>query len=124
MQSVLWLRAEFNYRACPDWSHSRRPCALPRGQAIAAGGRTEGRGVQIDLLIQTRRSVHVVEVRHRREIGEEVEADVRAKCAKLKLPDNVAMRTGLVYDGQLDPVVRGNAFFDVILSSREILGLQ
>ena len=46
------------------------------------------------------------------------------KCSKLKLPDNVAMRTGLVYDGQLDPVVRGNAYFDVILSSREILGLQ
>ena len=74
--------------------------------------------------LQTRRSVHIVEVRHRQEIGEEVEADVRAKCSKLKLPDNVAMRTGLVYDGKLDPVVRGNAYFDVILSSREILGLQ
>ncbi len=91
---------------------------------IRRGGRTGERGVQIDLLIQTRRSVHVVEVRHRQEIGEEVESDVRAKCAKLKIPDNVAMRTGLVYDGRLDPVVRGNAYFDVILSSREILGLQ
>ena len=91
---------------------------------IRRGGRTGERGVQIDLLIQTRRSVHVVEVRHRQEIGEEVESDVREKCAKLKIPDNVAMRTGLVYDGRLDPVVRGNAYFDVILSSREILGLQ
>ena len=91
---------------------------------IRKGGRTGERGVQIDLLIQTRRSVYVIEVRHRQEIGEEVEADVRAKCSKLKLPDNVAMRTGLVYDGRLDPVVRGNAYFDVILSSREILGLQ
>lgn len=90
---------------------------------IRRGGRNGERGVQIDLLIQTRRSVHVIEVRHRQEIGEEVEADVREKCRKLNLPDNVAMRTGLVYDGRLDPVVRGNAYFDVILSSRDILGL-
>ena len=104
--------------------HLRGVPVLSAVPYIRRGGRTGERGVQIDLLIQTRRSVHVVEVRHRQEIGEEVEADVRAKCSKLKLPDNVAMRTGLVYDGRLDPVVRGNAFFDVILSSREILGLQ
>lgn len=91
---------------------------------IRRGGRNGKRGVQIDLLIQTRRSVYVVEIRHRQEIGEEAESDVRTKCSKLKLPDNVALRTGLVYDGRLDPVVRGNAYFDVILSSREILGLQ
>ena len=90
---------------------------------IRRGGRNGGRGVQIDLLIQTRRSVYVIEVRHRKDIGEEVESEVREKCSKLNLPDNVALRTGLVYDGQLDPVVRGNAYFDVILSSREILGL-
>ena len=52
-----------------------------------------------------------------------LEMSLRRGSCPLTLLDNVAMRTGLVYDGKLDPVVRGNAYFDVILSSREILVL-
>ncbi len=30
----------------------------------------------------------------------------------------------LVYDGHLAPVVRGNGYFDAIVSSRDLLGLE
>ena len=32
--------------------------------------------------------------------------------------------TALVYDGELAPVVRGNGYFDAIVSSRDLLGLE
>ena len=80
-------------------------------------------GCQIDLLLQTRRSVCVVEVKRRREIGEEVEAEVARKVARLPVAHGTSVRTALVYDGHLAPVVRGNGYFDAIVSSRELLGL-
>lgn len=57
---------------------------------VKRGGK-KGEGVQVDLMIQTRRSVYLVEVKRNDEIGEEV--------------------------------VRGNAFFDALVSSRNLLGL-
>jgi len=80
-------------------------------------------GCQIDLLLQTRRSVCVVEVKRRREIGEEVEAEVARKVSRLKVAHGTSVRTALVYDGHLAPVVRGNGFFDAIISSCDLLGL-
>lgn len=81
-------------------------------------------GCQIDLLLQTRRSVCVVEVKRRREIGEDVEAEVARKVARLPTAHGTSVRTALVYDGHLAPVVRGNGYFDAIVSSRELLGLS
>lgn len=63
-------------------------------------------GCQIDLLLQTRRSVCVVEVKRRREIGEEVEAEVARKVTRLHVAHGMSVRTALVYDGHLAPVVR------------------
>ena len=71
-----------------------------------------GAGCQIDLLVQTRRAVCVVEVKRKNEIGEETEQEVARKIACLKLPDGLSVRTVLVYDGRLHPVVRANAYFD------------
>ena len=80
-------------------------------------------GCQVDLLLQTRRSVCVVEIKRRRELGEEVEAEVARKVARLKVAHGTSVRTALVYDGHLAPVVRGNGYFDAIVSSRELLGI-
>ena len=87
------------------------------------GTKTE-KGCQIDLLLQTRRSACVVEIKRRREIGEEVEAEVARKVARLPVAPGVSVRTALVYDGHLAPVVRGNGYFDAIVSSRDLLGLE
>ena len=64
------------------------------------------------MLIQTRKAVCVVEVKRRNEIGEEVEKEVARKVACLKLAEDKFVRTVLVYDGHLHPVVKANAYFD------------
>lgn len=71
-----------------------------------------GAGCQIDLLIQTRKAVCVVEVKRKNEIGEEVEREVARKTSCLKLAEDKSIRTVLVYDGRLHPVVKANAYFD------------
>ena len=81
-------------------------------------------GVQVDLMIQTRKSVHLVEIKRQREIGEEIEQEVAMKRTRIKVPEGVTVRTGLVYDGHLSEVVRGDAYFDAIVSSEELLGLK
>lgn len=86
------------------------------------GGKT-GEGVQVDLMIQTRRSIYLVEVKRRREIGEEVESEMVHKRSCLKISEDKTVRYGLVYDGVLAEVVRGNAFFDAVISTRDLLGL-
>ena len=82
---------------------------------------TKAKGCQIDLLIQSRKSVCLVEVKHREEIGEEVESEVAEKIACLGVPPNKTVRAALVYLGELKPVVRGNAYFDALISFADLL---
>ena len=79
--------------------------------------------LQIDLLVQTRKSVYVVEVKRKRLIGESIETEVAGKVAKLRHPRGISVRTALVYEGELAPVVRGNGYFDAIISVADLLGL-
>ena len=81
-----------------------------------------GDGVQIDLLLQTRKAVFVVEVKRRREFGEEIEAEVARKVERLPVPRGRSVRTALVYEGRLAPVVRGNAWFDALVPFEKLLG--
>ncbi len=83
-----------------------------------------GDGVQIDLLIQTRKSIFAVEIKRRREIGEEVEREVAGKLARIHANRDMSLRAALVYEGRLAPVVRGNAWFDAIVPIDLILGRQ
>lgn len=80
-------------------------------------------GLQIDLLVQTRKSVYVVEVKRKRHIGESIEAEVAGKVAKLRHPRGMSIRTALVYEGELAQVVRGNGYFDAIISAADLLSL-
>lgn len=66
----------------------------------------------------------MVEIKRRREIGEEVEAEVARKVARLPVAPGTSVRSALVYDGHLAPVVRGNGYFAAIVSSRDLLGLD
>ena len=81
------------------------------------------RGLQIDLLVQTRKSAYVVEVKRKKHIGESVEAEVAEKVERLRHPKGISVRTALVYEGELAPVVRGNGYFDAIVSAADLLGL-
>ena len=81
------------------------------------------KGVQVDLLIQTRRSICVVEIKRRREIGREVIDEVAEKVQRIPHRDGISVRTALVYDGHLAPIVEADGYFDAIVPFRELLGL-
>ena len=81
-------------------------------------------GLQIDLLVQTRKSVYVVEIKRKRHIGESIEAEVAEKVARLRRRRGLSVRTALVYEGDLAPVVRGDGYFDAIVSAADLLGVQ
>ena len=82
------------------------------------------KGVQIDLLIQTRRSMCIVEVKRRREIGREVIDEVAEKVSSLPHRPGISVRTALVYEGRLAPIVEADGYFDAIVSYTKLLGLH
>ena len=81
------------------------------------------RGCQIDLLVQTRSTVCVVEVKRKAEIGREVIGETDAKVKALSLPSGVSARAALVYEGHLSPVVEADGYFDVLVPFHRLLGL-
>lgn len=81
------------------------------------------RGTQVDLLIQTRKSVVLVEIKRRQEIGEAVEVEMQEKVARIKVPSGVSVRTALVYSGKLSKSVLGSGYFDSLVPIEVLLGL-
>lgn len=77
-------------------------------------------GCQIDLLVQTARTVWVVEIKRRARIGEEAVDEVRAKLDRVRFKGRKSIRTALVYCGELAPVVRGSGFFDFLVPAEEL----
>ena len=84
------------------------------------GGKT-GAGVQIDMLVQLPRSVYVVEIKRKARIGDSVVEEVRQKVERLALPKSKSVKTVLVYDGELDPSVEENDFFDYLIPAEKLL---
>ena len=84
-------------------------------------GTKRGEGCQIDLLIQTRRTVYVVEIKRRREIGAEIMDEVAEKVRRLKVAAGVSVRTALVYDGRLSQRIEAEHDFDVLVPASRLL---
>ena len=80
----------------------------------------KGEGCQIDLLLQAKRFVYIVEVKRQREIGREVMDEAEEKRKRLRLPEGVTARTALVYDGHLAPSVEAEGYFDSIIEARSL----
>lgn len=80
-------------------------------------------GLQIDLLLQTKLSLCIVEIKHRRHVGREVIGEVEEKRRRLSKPNGVSVRTALVYDGELDMSVEADGYFDAIVPVRRLLGI-
>ena len=83
----------------------------------------DGKGCQIALLVQTPRAAYVVEVKRKREIGPEVEEEVREQMRRLPLRSGMSKRPVLVYEGHLAPTVEGSGFFAAIVPGRRLLGI-
>ena len=89
----------------------------------AASSKTGRKGVQVDLLLQTKQSLCLVEIKRKREIGREIVGEISEKCARLAKRPGVSLRTALVYDGELTPSVEADGYIDSIVPARQLLGL-
>ena len=83
----------------------------------------QGRGLQVDLLLQTRRALYVVEIKRQREIGREVIDEMVAKVDGIRRRPGMSVKTALVYDGHLAPIVEADGYFDAIVPFRRLLEL-
>ena len=79
------------------------------------------KGCQIDLLVQTRNTICVVEIKRRREIGREVIKEVDAKVRAIARPEGVSSRSALVYSGHISPTVAADGYFDAIVPFSRLL---
>ena len=82
---------------------------------------SRGEGCQIDLLLQTRRSVWVVEFKRKAEIGTEVVDEVSQKVRRLGVRQETSVRTALVYVGRLSPAVEAEGYFDAVVDASRLL---
>ena len=80
-----------------------------------------GGGVQVDLLLQTRRSLYLVEVKRRREIGRGIVAEMDRKVQKIARPRGPSVRTALVYEGRLHPSIEADGGFDFVVNAEDFL---
>ena len=88
-----------------------------------ASAKTGRKGVQIDLLLQTKMSLCIVEIKRKREIGREIIGEISEKCARLARCPNMSLRTALVYDGDIAPSIEADGYIDSIVSARQLIGL-
>ena len=75
----------------------------------------------MDLLIQTAQSCCLVEVKRRKEIGEEVLEEVKETLDALSLSTGISVRTALVYDGRLSATIEASGYFNALINVRELL---
>jgi hypothetical protein len=79
-------------------------------------------GVQVDLLLQTKTTAYVIEMKRREHIGEEVAREVNAKVDAVGFHPGISTRTVLVYDGKLAPSVRTDHMLDFVIPAERLFG--
>ena len=77
-------------------------------------------GVQVDLLLQTKSTAYVIEVKRRERIGEEIAVEIGEKVKAVGFRSGVAVRTALVYDGNLASSVRTDHLVDFIIPAERL----
>jgi hypothetical protein len=78
-------------------------------------------GRQIDLLIQTPKSVYVIEVKRCNRIETSIEKEIKKKVSLLGINSGKSIRTALVYDGKLSPEVEENGFIDFLIPFNRLM---
>ena len=127
-ESIMGLQFENlvinNYRDILPFLHLDKTLLLsasPYRRIPSAKSRKKG--VQIDLLLQTRLSVCLVEIKRQIQIGREVIDEMREKVRRFSPPRGVSVRTALIYDGELVPSVEADGYFDALVPVRRLLGI-
>lgn len=114
-----------NYRELIPFLHLGGSLIMAAGPYRRNGtnGKNGRKGCQIDLLIQTRRSLCFVEVKRQKDISRDVIAQVDDQVRAVSRPRGISAKTALVYDGNLSPVAAADGYFDAIVPFRQLLGL-
>ena len=73
------------------------------------------KGCQIDLMIVTKHSLYVVEIKRRLKIGMAVVEEVQQKVNRISTVAGKSIRTVLVYEGELTAGVKNEGYFDFII---------
>lgn len=81
----------------------------------------KGLGCQIDLMLRTKSSVYVFEIKFRKSVGTSVMDDVREKVKRLNVDSSLSVRTGLIYQGELDPKIAEADYFDHLVKFSDLL---
>ena len=76
---------------------------------------------QIDLLIRSKQAIYVFETKFRRTIRKTVVEEVKEKVARMKLPHSLSIRTGLIYEGELEDGIREADYFDCLIRFGDLL---
>ena len=76
---------------------------------------------QIDLLIQTKHTVYVCEVKFRKQISLNVIDEVQEKIRKIKVPKTTSVRPVIIYEGELSSRVQNENFFSHLISFKKLL---
>ena len=82
------------------------------------------RGVQVDLLIQTKTTAYVVEIKRRESIGAEIAPEIAEKVKAVGFRSGASVRTVLVYDGALAPSVRTEHLLDFVVPANLLFESQ
>ena len=95
--------------------------AAPYRKQMRRGSSTSDGGCQIDLLLQLKQALYVIEVKRRATIDSSVTDDVLEKVKRLPNPRGLSVRPVLVYEGILSPAVNENGVFVAALRASDLL---
>ena len=78
---------------------------------------------QIDLLIQTKYTLYVCEIKFRKIIPKSVIGDVQEKVEKIKPKRGFSIRPVLIYSGELEKGISEEEYFDRVICFEELLAI-
>jgi len=76
---------------------------------------------QIDLLIHTKYTLYVCEIKFKKQIGLEVLGEVMEKIVRLKIPKTLTVRPVLIYEGALSANIEKENFFSDLINMSDFL---
>ncbi len=78
-------------------------------------------GCQVDLMLLTKRTTYVVEIKRQKRINLSVIPQMQEKLRRLRPDPDRSIRTALVYHGQLDHRVEEERYFDFVIPFDQLL---
>lgn len=76
---------------------------------------------QIDLLLQTRSTLYLCEIKYRKIIDSGVISELKEKIKRLKAPKTISIRPILIYVGEISATIEDEDFFDHIINLQELI---